>query len=461
MVSFTVEEALANLKDPLRPQFIKKDMEEEQNSTEGTNSFGGGLDASSNLANSFTDESWEEFCDRYKLRYFGTGGDRMFPHDTYVNYETCAVVEFDSKGMKILSAYWEDSKGELQYESFYEDTLEKFHEGLMHAVFPKKATELFTELVQLDHFENFFPARDGSSTLWELLQSKIECQQDDDNKEFVDRVCQLISVQIDEDAEKSSSVNVDLGEFVFRQNVKGDGSYHDDVLEVIELGRTYVKLLVHDTLESHYIYAYRGDFWHNFGVIASLESEVVAFLLDLFDNVLNGYIVEAIVQSRRYEEQPHFKRYSCNDGSTNIYTTHFELSCSSVLGFNVYFRLRDLREGFNRGEKEQVCAEGFYTDALLPYALDSQNSEPDGINRLSFFCAKLREELVKLHLMTDEIIDIFNEVEGNIDRVEEALEVRLSAVAGQNSDKDDKGTGEMENTKNKKIDFVSKELGAF
>lgn len=43
MVSFTVEEALANLKDPLHPQFIKKDMEEEQNSTEGTNSFGGGL----------------------------------------------------------------------------------------------------------------------------------------------------------------------------------------------------------------------------------------------------------------------------------------------------------------------------------------------------------------------------------------------------------------------------------
>lgn len=42
MVSFTVEEALANLKDPLHPQFIKKDMEEEQNSTEGTNSFGGG-----------------------------------------------------------------------------------------------------------------------------------------------------------------------------------------------------------------------------------------------------------------------------------------------------------------------------------------------------------------------------------------------------------------------------------
>lgn len=385
----------------------------------------------------------------------------MFPHDTYVNYETCAVVEFDSKEMKISSVYWEDSKGELHYESLYKETLEKLHEGLMHAVFPKKAAKLFTELVQIDHFENFFPARDGSSVCWELLQPKIECRQDDDNKEFVDRVCQLISVKIDEDAEKSSSVNIDLGEFVFRQNVEGDGSYHEDVLEVIELGRTYVKLLVHDTLEDHSIYTYRGDFWHNFGVIASLESEVVAFLLDLFDNVLNGDIVEAIVQNRRYEEQPSFTRYSCEGDSACIYTTHFELSCSSVLGFNVYFRLRDLREGFIKTEKEQVCAEGFYTDALLPYALDSQNSEPDGINRLSFFCTKLREELVKLHLMTDEIISVFNEVEENIARVGEALEIRLSALAGQNSDKDDKGTGEMENIKNKKIDFVSKELGAF
>ncbi len=43
MINFTVEEALANLKDPLHPMYIKKDVEENSDSEAGTGFSGGGL----------------------------------------------------------------------------------------------------------------------------------------------------------------------------------------------------------------------------------------------------------------------------------------------------------------------------------------------------------------------------------------------------------------------------------
>lgn len=43
MINFTVEEALADLKDPVHPMYVKKDVEENPNSEAGTEFSGGGL----------------------------------------------------------------------------------------------------------------------------------------------------------------------------------------------------------------------------------------------------------------------------------------------------------------------------------------------------------------------------------------------------------------------------------
>ena len=432
MINFTVEEALANLKDPLHPMYIKKDVEENSDSEAGSGFSGGGIDSSTNLANGFTKESWKEFCDKYELRYFTSYEDVGDLYDVYVNFETCVIIVFDSEEMEIDDVYWNDSNGELQYESLCGGTLEPIYEAMMHAMFPKQASKLFTYLVHLDYSEKFFPARQEDSTIWELLEEKIRYLETEENAEFIDKVSRLILVKVDDDAKASSSVDVDRGEFVFRQNVHGDGSYSEDLLEVEEVKKTYVELLVHDQgLGNHSIYTYRSDFWDNFGRIADLESEVIVFLLELFDNVLNEEIIEAVVQQKKFEGEPAFTRYAASDEHAEICTPHFELCCFAMFSrdLTIRFIFRDLREGFVKDEKEQTFAEGFYTDVFLPVALDTQNSELAGLNLLSFFCAKLREELLKLHLFTEKVSEVFANVEQNISIVTAAVESRINSMA--------------------------------
>lgn len=394
--------------------------------------FLGGLDSSTNLANSFTEELWEEFCDKYGLSFFTSYKDVGSSYDVYVNFDTCVIVEFNSEEMEASAVYWNDSNGELQCKSLYSSTIEPIYEAMMHAMFPKQASKLFTYLFHLDYSEKFFPARQEDSVIWELLEEKIRYLETEETAEFIDKVSQLILVKVDDDAKTSLSVDVDQGEFVFRQNVQGDGSYHDNLLEVTEIGKTYVELLVHDrVLGGHSIYTYRSDFWDNFGRIADLESEVIVFLLELFDNVLNEEIIEAVVQQKKFEGEPAFTRYAASDEHAEICTPHFELCCFAMFSrdLTIRFRFRDLREGFVKDEKEQTFAEGFYTDVFLPVALDTQNSELAGLNSLSFFCAKLRDELLKLHLFTEKVSEVFANVEQNISIVTAAVESRINSMA--------------------------------
>lgn len=375
---------------------------------------------------------WEEFCDKYGLSFFTSYKDVGSSYDVYVNFDTCVIVEFNSEEMEASAVYWNDSNGELQCKSLYSSTIEPIYEAMMHAMFPKQASKLFTYLFHLDYSEKFFPARQEDSVIWELLEEKIRYLETEETAEFIDKVSQLILVKVDDDAKTSLSVDVDQGEFVFRQNVQGDGSYHDNLLEVTEIGKTYVELLVHDrVLGGHSIYTYRSDFWDNFGRIADLESEVIVFLLELFDNVLNEEIIEAVVQQKKFEGEPAFTRYAASDEHAEICTPHFELCCFAMFSrdLTIRFRFRDLREGFVKDEKEQTFAEGFYTDVFLPVALDTQNSELAGLNSLSFFCAKLRDELLKLHLFTEKVSEVFANVEQNISIVTAAVESRINSMA--------------------------------
>ena len=61
--------------------------------------------------------------------------------------------------------------------------------------------------------------------------------------------------------------------------------------------------------------------------------------------------------------------------------------------------------------------------------MDTQNSELAGLNLLSFFCAKLREELLKLHLFTEKVSEVFANVEQNISIVTAAVESRINSMA--------------------------------
>lgn len=309
MVNFTVEEALANLKNPFRPEYVKKAIADNSLSKEGVTVPG-------NLANKFTEKTWKEFCNKYGLKLFNVQHDSMLG-DTkiYANYDTCAVVRFKTNRMQISGFYWTDSTGEYHYICLEEEDLSEFFDNYFHAVFPKEANNCFIVLADCSSERiRFFPPRDKGSAIWELVYQNISGMGNDENSDFIDKVCSVIKTEIDADTKESASVEAVEGEKVFRINVGSDGSYADRCLEVVSVGNTYVKLLYRDTLGTHSIYTYRGEFWNNFERTEKLKPELTIFILKLFSNILDESIINTILKQEEYKGEISFTRYTAAGG---------------------------------------------------------------------------------------------------------------------------------------------------
>ncbi len=421
MVNFTVEEALANLKNPFWPAYVKKDTADNSLSKEGVTVPG-------NLVNKFTEETWKEFCNKYGLKLFNVQHDSM-SGDTriYANYDTCAVVMFKTDRMQISGFYWADSAGEYHSTNLVDEDLSGFFDNYFHAVFPKKANNCFIVLADCSPQRYyFFPSRDKGSTIWELVYKNISSIENDENSDFIDKVCSVIKTEVDEDIRESVSVEIKKGEKVFRINIGSDGSYADSCLEVVSVGNTYVELLYKETLGVHSIYTYRGEFWNNFERTEKLKPELTIFILKLFSNILDEGIINSILKQEEYKGEISFTGYAAGSGFLQLYSERFKVDCNLGLldpdDFHVFVKLNDSRKNFEQDVKNKVWAEGFYTDILLALALGNCEAFAEGIINLSKFCEALKKALIGQYLFFDSVASIFSDVEKNVMKVLKFLE---------------------------------------
>ena len=418
MVNFTVAEALANLKNPFRPEYVKKDIADNSLSKEGVTVPG-------NLANKFTEETWKEFCNKYKLKLFNVQHDSILG-DTgiYVNYDTCAVVRFKTNKMQISGFYWTDSAGEYHSTYLGEENLSEFFDNYFHAVFPDKVNNCFVKLVEDNPLRfSFFPPRDKGSTIWELVYQNISDKRNDKNSDFIDKVCSVIKTETDADTKESASADAVEGEKVFRINVGSDGSYADRCLEVVSVGNTYVELLYKEGHSAHSIYTYRGEFWNNFERSEKLKPELTIFILKLFSNILNEDIINSILKQEEYKGKISFTGYAADSGFLRLYSERFRVDCNLGLldpgDFHVFVKLNDSRKSFGQNVENKVWAEGFYTDILLALALGNCEASifAEGIINLSKFCDALKKALSEQYLFFDSIASIFSDVDRNVRKI--------------------------------------------
>lgn len=417
MVSFAIEEALANLTNPFDPKYTKKDV------TEDTAQQGGDYE-SQNLANNFTEETWKEFCSKYKFNYFNSLNGPLGSTDIYVNYDTCLVIKFNSKEKRISGFFWIDSRGEYHSDSLISGNLSTFYDNYFRAVFPKEVNNSFIYLINYDFSEyRFFPSRHDDSIVWEIVYKELNNLKNDENSDFVDKVCSIIKLKVDEDTKESANVKVEEGEKVFRYNIRGDSSYCDGALTVVSVESTYVGLYFSDGIIKGTIYTRRGEFWKNFKKIEELESELLSFMLKTFKNVLNSQIINSIIEQKEYQGEVSFTRYRSSSGFLRFYSKRLMIMCANphifIEEFSVSIKL--IKDSSEDREVEN-WTEGFYTDILLALALGHYEIFEDNIRNLFDFCKQLRIALGEKYLLFDSVESILSDVQNNIITVQKFLE---------------------------------------
>jgi len=443
MAVFTVKEALLNVKDPMHPKVVKKDLQ--------GSPIQQAAQENENLANEFTGDSWKEFCKKMGLRYFGIRQSfGLSSEDVYVNYDTCAIVMYDGEKRKISSCDYVDSGGKYCDCYVKDSDLSKVYDALLHAVFPKEISPLFKELMPKEA-GHFFPSRGNNDNIvWEEVSKGLEGLRTFDNSDFLDRVLTIINEKVAKDAAECSNVDVEVGQTVFRVNVQGDRSYSDTILEVISVGETLIEISkVSYTLHPNDVkhITYRADFWKNFAKAEELEPELCSFLLTVFDNVLNGDIIQAITDQKEYSGQFSFvqyENYNSIDPACILQDSRFRINYSYFMGKpTCHFALCNAKH-----KSDSSFAEGFYTDIFLAFVSGDYSNWVNGMRELLQFILSLEDELSDLCLCTGEVSNIFDEVKENYFRVFDFLSKHpeVCVVKGKEEEDSVDGGGVPENT---------------
>lgn len=411
MVTFTMEEILANVNATSNPLYVKKDA------ADGV--VQEGADNSDNIANEFTKETWEEFCSKYGLHLFMANGDE-FSNDIYVNYDNCLIVKFKPKSMSILSVHWSDAAGDLHCELFNTKSLVCLYTAYSSACFPTSVNSNFTTL--LNNFETAFHllfTSDDNSINWEAVRLYLEHLKDGENSVFIDKVCSVIETKLAKDIEESAGVDVRKGEKVFRINVSRDSAYSGWLLTVDFVGDTYVGLKYNKRSNPVTFNTYRGNFWENFARYKEIEQELFMLISSLFKNVIDDSIFNAVLRQEAYKGNVTFIRYEFEDGLSLFCSEHFKICVSELDRVSVMLKEPD-SDFVEHGNIPEV-AEGFCTDVFLAIALKGYAGYEETVNGLFDFCKGLRDSLEKEDFITEPVSNLLFAVMGRVMEVQEFL----------------------------------------
>ena len=431
MISFTIEEALANLENPFKPKFLKKEVNVPQKvEREGQE----GLDAT-NMANSFTKESWQEFCEKFNLHYFASQSDSItdVEYQLFVNYDNCVVIKFCSSKMYISTLCWTDFECTAHCDLLFMQDLSSFYANFYHATFPKSADTTILNLCMLSSEQRpvFFPCSSqvNENANWEEVRENILQLSTKENSMFVQRVCKLIDGELAKLSEMSKIVTVSVGDLVFRKNIVGDGSYGDKVLKIIDVFDTYVKYYTgigerNQAMAAKYNEkcAFKGDFWDNFERLDVIISDLLSLILDIFGNVLNANIVESILIGKKWEGEVAFTRYESSSEFVKFKSNHFEISFFKGLRSPNEIRTsvgisKHIVEDCSEYREDSVYAEGFYTDALLVYALGYSEDCYKQFDFLKGLITQLQDGLRERELLSSAIEQVLADALSNVNKV--------------------------------------------
>ncbi|MEY8334671.1 hypothetical protein AALB53_16425 [Lachnospiraceae bacterium 47-T17] len=277
-----------------------------------------------------------------------------------------------------------------------------------------------------------------------------------DGSKIANSLLEIAQDEFDAEAERASSVSVNVGDSVIRINVGGDGSYSDDILSVTGVSDTYVQLV--EGVEQHELFARRATFYDYFANSNELAPAIEDAIHVYFKTLLNNELIDKIVLKVPKEQIGDIEVVGWYTdrirSEPSIYSTTYcykEFSLSEG-GFGNSVRLK--RKGVQKFvDSHKYIQFGSFLDFPL-LLLDIEDAQY--VNTLLNECGKITEQCISAvdefenflkKAINDEekqrrSLELLNRVRANINRVLPCLDA--NSLTGRIKSEKEKGNPEQD-----------------